>query len=158
VHADVLRAATPWPKLREVLASYTSIHRPYLDRLRIYLVNGNLSVHWTPLIREWTELHNIELLSTPTSESYLNRIDCHFRPVRESVLNASDYTGHADVALAFRSYAADATVKRCLDPLAFDIAEGVVVRPHPGLMVKAVLGRRRSTIGGLYLCTLEHLG
>jgi hypothetical protein len=43
-------------------------------------------------------------VATPTSASYLNRIACHFRPLREFVLNASDYTSHAEVAAAFRRY------------------------------------------------------
>jgi len=48
--------------------------------------------------------HNVELVATPTSASYLNRIECHFQPRREFVLNASDYTSHAEVAKAFRGY------------------------------------------------------
>jgi hypothetical protein len=35
----------------EVLAFYKYIRRRYPDRLRIYLVNDNLSPHWTPPIR-----------------------------------------------------------------------------------------------------------
>jgi len=37
------------------------------------------------------------------SASYLSRIECHFRLLREFVLNTSDYTSHADV-IAFRRY------------------------------------------------------
>ena len=37
------------------------------------------------------------------SASYLSRIECHFRLLREFVLNTSDYTSHADVAIAFTS-------------------------------------------------------
>ena len=48
--------------------------------------------------------HNVELVATPTSASLLNRIDATFRPLREFVLNASDYASHADVAVAFRRY------------------------------------------------------
>jgi hypothetical protein len=87
-----------------VLAVYKQIRRRYPDHLRIYLVNDNLSLHWTPLIREWAALHNIELVATPTSASHLNRIECHFQPLREFVLNASDYASHAEVATAFRCY------------------------------------------------------
>jgi hypothetical protein len=28
-------------------------------------------------------------------------IECHFRPLREFVVNASDYGSHADIAVAF---------------------------------------------------------
>jgi DDE superfamily endonuclease len=105
VHHDVpfggYRLAKTAP---EVLAFYQSIRRRYPDHLRMYLVNDNLSLHWTPQIRAWAEAHNVELVATPTSASHLNRIECHFRPLREFVLNASDYASHAEVALAFRRY------------------------------------------------------
>jgi transposase len=105
VHADVLFGGYRLAKTtNEVLAFYKQIRRRYPDHLRVYLVNDNLSLHWTPLIREWAALHNVELVATPTSASHFNRIECHFQPLREFVLNASDYARHADVAVAFRRY------------------------------------------------------
>jgi transposase len=105
VHADVLFGGYRLAKTTtEVLAFYRYIRRRYPDDLRIYLVNDNLSLHWTPAIRAWAESHNVELVPTPTSASHLNRIECHFRPLREFVLNASDYASHAEVAKAFRRY------------------------------------------------------
>jgi transposase len=102
VHADVLFGGYRLAKnTHEVLAFYKAIRRRYPGHLRIYLVNDNLSLHWTPTIRAWAVAHNVELVATPTSASYLNRIECHFRPLREFVLNASDYISHADVAIAF---------------------------------------------------------
>jgi homeodomain-containing protein/DDE superfamily endonuclease len=105
VHADVLFGSYRLAKTtNEVLAFYRQIRRRYPDHRRIYLVNDNLSTHWTPLVREWATLHNVELVATPTSASHFNRIECHFQPLREFVLNASDYASHAEVATAFRSY------------------------------------------------------
>jgi transposase len=105
VHADVLFGGYRLAKTAgEVLAFYKSIRRRYPAHLRIYLVNDNLSLHWTPTIRAWAAAHDVELVPTPTSASYLNRIECHFRPLREFVLNASDYASHAEVARAFRRY------------------------------------------------------
>jgi len=105
LHADVLFGGYRLAKTtNEVLAFYKFIRRRYADHLRIYLVNDNLSLHWTPMIREWADVHNIELVPTPTSASHLNRIECHFQPLREFVLNASDYGSHAAVAIAFRRY------------------------------------------------------
>jgi transposase len=105
VHADVLfggyRLAKTAP---EVLAFYQGIRRRYPAAQRLYLVNDNLSLHWTPAIRAWAESHHVELVPTPTSASYLNRIECHFQPLREFVLNAADYASHAEVARAFRRY------------------------------------------------------
>jgi len=111
VHADVLFGGYRLANTtHEVLAFHKYIRRRYPDHLRIYLVNDNLSLHWTPLIREWAALHNVELVATPTSASYLNRIECHFQPLREFVLNAADYASHADVARAFTSGPASALV------------------------------------------------
>jgi transposase len=105
VHADVLFGGyRPAKTAGEVLAFYKRIRRRYTPEQRIYLVNDNLSLHWTPATRAWAEGHNVELVATPTSASYLNRIECHFRPLREFVLYASDHTSHAEVALAFRRY------------------------------------------------------
>jgi hypothetical protein len=105
VHADVLFGGYRLAKTtHEVLAFYKYIRRRYPDHLRIYLVNDNLSLHWTPQIRTWAESHNVELVATPTSASHFNRIECHFQPLREFVLNASDYASHAEVAVAFRRY------------------------------------------------------
>jgi transposase len=105
VHADVLFGGYRLAKTAsEVLAFYKSIRRRYAEHVRVYLVNDNLSLHWTPQIRAWAETRNVELVATPTSASYLNRIECHFRPLREFVINASDYASHAEVAVAFRRY------------------------------------------------------
>src|ERR1700681_4076371 len=105
VHADVLFGSYRLAKrTTEVLAFYKQIRRRYPDHLRIYLVNDNLSLHWTPLIRVWAATHHVELVAPPASASHFNRIECHFQPLREFVLNASDYTSHANVAVAFRRY------------------------------------------------------
>jgi len=105
VHSDVLFGGYRLAKTTtEVLAFYKYIRRRYPDRAGIYLVNDNLSLQWTPQIRAWAAAHNVELVPTPTSASHLNRIECHFRPLREFVLNASDYTSHAEVGRAFRRY------------------------------------------------------
>ncbi|MBV8714997.1 MAG: IS630 family transposase [Chloroflexi bacterium] len=105
VHADVLIGGYRMTKTStEVLAFYKYIRRRYADNLRIHLVNDNLVLHWTPQIREWAASHNVELVPTPTYASHLNRIECHFQPMREFVLNASDHASHAEVAVAFRRY------------------------------------------------------
>lgn len=105
VHADRLFGAYRLAKTTgEVLAFYRQVRRRYPAEQRIYLINDNLSLHWTPQIRAWAEAHNVELVPTPTSASYLNHIECHFQPLREFVLNASDYQSHLEVAKAFRGY------------------------------------------------------
>jgi DDE superfamily endonuclease len=105
VHDDLLFGGYLLAKTSgEVLAFYQAVRRRYPADRRIYLVNDNLSLHWTPSIRAWASEHNVELVPTPTYASYLNRIECHFQPLREFVINASDYSTHADLASAFRRY------------------------------------------------------
>jgi hypothetical protein len=54
VHADLLFGGYRLAKTAsEVLAFYCSIRRGYPAELRVYLVNDNLSLHWTPVIRAW---------------------------------------------------------------------------------------------------------
>jgi hypothetical protein len=105
VHADLLFGGYRLAKTTtEVLAFYQSIRRRYPPQQCIYLVNDKLSLHCTHQIRAWAEAHNVELVATPTSASYLNRIECHFQPLREFVLNAADYANHTEVATALRRY------------------------------------------------------
>jgi hypothetical protein len=85
VHADVLLGGYRLAKTtHEVLAFYKSIRRRYPDRLRIYLVNDILSLHWTPQIRTWAESHNLELVptSTPSASSTASSVTPKFARVR----------------------------------------------------------------------------
>jgi hypothetical protein len=60
-------------------------------KIRIYLIADNLSAHKTPDIRQWAQENNVELVFTPTSASFLNRIECHFWAIGEFVVNNADY-------------------------------------------------------------------
>ena len=51
----------------------------------------NLSANWVPDIRAFADANRIELVPTPAYASYLNRIESHFRPIREFVFNNTDY-------------------------------------------------------------------
>src|SRR5436305_6259120 len=64
VHADVLFGGSRLANQRSAHV-YKYIRRRYPDHLRIYLVNDNLSLHCTPQIRAWAEVHNVELVATP---------------------------------------------------------------------------------------------
>jgi hypothetical protein len=87
------RRATYVKRTTAVLAFDTSIRRRDPERLRTSLVNDNLS------LRAWAAWHNVDLVPTPTSASHLNHIACHFRPLRECVLNASADDSHSKVTL-----------------------------------------------------------
>jgi transposase len=92
VHSDRLHGRLREHKnAGEVLAFFKQIRMRYEPRLRIYLVMDNLSTHKTPVIREWAEEANVELVFTPTYASFLNRIECHFWAIGEFVVKNADY-------------------------------------------------------------------
>ena len=92
VHADRLHGRLRTHKnAEEVLGFYRQIRMRYDPRLRIYLIADNLSTHKTPAIRDWAADSNVELVFTPTYASFLNRIECHFWPIGEFVVNNADY-------------------------------------------------------------------
>jgi hypothetical protein len=87
VQAAVLFGADRLANFTHQDVGFLQVHPPTrCEHLRIHLVNDNLSLHWTPRIRTWAAAHNLELVPTPTSASYLNRIEAIFRPLREFVL------------------------------------------------------------------------
>lgn len=84
----------------EVVGFLNQIRMRYDPRQRIYLIQDNLSAHWTPKVREWAKLANMELVPTPTYASYLNRIECHFWAIGEFVIKNADYGSWDELASA----------------------------------------------------------
>jgi transposase len=81
-----------------VIGFFNQIRMRYDPRLRIYLVQDNLSCHWTPKVREWALKANMELVPTPTYASFLNRIECHFWALGEFVVKNADYESWNELA------------------------------------------------------------
>ena len=105
VHADRLHGRLRAHKNAvEVLGFYRQIRMRYDRRLRIYLIADNLSTHKTPAIRQWADKSNVELLFTPTYASFLNRIECHFWPIGEFVINNADYPNWDALAKAMADH------------------------------------------------------
>jgi transposase len=101
VHADRLHGRLrPRKGEREVIGFFNQIRMRYDPRLRIYLVQDNLSCHWTPKVREWASKANLELVPTPTYASFLNRIECHFWALGEFVVKNADYESWEQLATA----------------------------------------------------------
>jgi transposase len=79
--------------------------RAFLDDGRaISVILDNLNHHKKREVREWCEQNKVELVFTPTYSSWANPIEAHFGPLREFVLNNSDYENHAALARAIRSH------------------------------------------------------
>jgi transposase len=67
---------------------------------RIWLVQDNLSSHWTAEVRAWADELSITLVPTPTYASWLNRIECQFGAMVKAVFAGSDYRTHDAIRAA----------------------------------------------------------
>lgn len=72
----------------------------------IFVILDNLSAHKSKKIRDWCAKHNVELCFTPTYSSWANPIECHFGPLRDFVLNNSDYPSHTTLIRRLHAYLA----------------------------------------------------
>ena len=105
VHADYLRARLrPGRDGASTLAFMKQIRLAYPRRRRMYWIQDNLSCHWTPAIRAWASENNVELVSTPTYASYLNRIESHFGAISEFVVKNADYLDWDSFGLAIANH------------------------------------------------------
>jgi len=89
---------------QEILAFFKTIRRRYADGQRIYIVLDNFSPHRKKEVFEWCDTNNIKLVFIATNASWMNRIECHFAPIRTFVINNSDYQSHKAIAKAMQNY------------------------------------------------------
>jgi transposase len=86
------------------LAAIKSARAARPDGEMIYVILDNLSAHKAKKIKAWCAKNNVELCFTPTYSSWANPIECHFGPLREFVLNNSDYTSHTGLTRRVHAY------------------------------------------------------
>ena len=67
---------------------------------RIWLIQDNLSSHWTAEVRAVAKDLGIILVPTPTYASWLNRIECHFGAMVKAVFAGSNYRNHDEIQAA----------------------------------------------------------
>jgi transposase len=87
----VVRQRKSW---QNTLAGLKSIRAKRPDGEWIYVILDNLTAHKRVDIRVWAAKNNVELCFTPTYSSWANPIEAHFGPLREFVLNNSNYPKH----------------------------------------------------------------
>lgn len=105
VHADRLWMRPTRRKCwQDVLRFLQSVRRRYHKERRIYLVLDNFSAHKRREVRAWCAANNMEMVWTATYASWMNRIECHFTPVKRFVISNSDYADHEAIARAMRKY------------------------------------------------------
>jgi transposase len=89
---------------QDLLEFLNVLRRRYHRTERLYIILDNFSPHKHRKVKAWANEHNVELVFTPTYASWLNRIECHFGPLRKFVLESSDYASHRDLAKAIQEY------------------------------------------------------
>ncbi|AOQ25199.1 hypothetical protein MTAT_00030 [Moorella thermoacetica] len=92
-----------WRELLQFL-KYLRGRYPYTERL--YIILDNFSPHHKKEVKEWAKANNVELVYTPTYASWLNRIECHFGPLRKFALTGVYYQSHKEQMQAIRRYIA----------------------------------------------------
>ena len=86
------------------LAAIKSCRTARADGELIFVILDNLSAHKAKKIRAWCAQNEVELCFTPTYSSWANPIECHFGPLRDFVLNNSDYTSHTELTRRVHAY------------------------------------------------------
>jgi transposase len=82
--------------LRLIRRRYPSVH--------VWVVQDNLSAHWTDEIRTWATNNNVTLVPTPTYASWLNRIECEFGAMVGAIFEGSDYASHDEIQAVTARY------------------------------------------------------
>src|SRR5690606_6436542 len=78
--------------------------RRYPRSQRLYIVLDNFSPHYHQKVKTWARDTDVELIYTPTYAAWLNRIACHFDPLRKSVFEGSNDASHDELAKAIQAY------------------------------------------------------
>ena len=66
----------------------------------------HLSIKDDPRVGVWAAANNIELAYTPTSASWLNRIEAQFQALRSFTVDGTDHASHHAHASMIRRYIA----------------------------------------------------
>ncbi|HUW82640.1 MAG TPA: IS630 family transposase [Phycisphaerae bacterium] len=88
----------------EFLSFLRWLRRRYRSGEILYIVLDNASFHLKAEVRAWAAEHRIRFYFTPSSASWLNRIECHFTALRNFALNNSDFRTHEEQQEAIESY------------------------------------------------------
>ena len=78
------------------------------DHIAIVMDNysPHLSTNKDSRVGDWAAANNVELAYVPTNASFLNRIECHFAPLRYFALDGTDHRDHNEQNSMIRRYIA----------------------------------------------------
>ena len=89
---------------KDFLSFLRWIRRRYRKDERLYIVMDNYKTHLKAEVLSWAKTHNVRLYFTPTSASWLNRIECELAPLKKYTLENSDYRTHEDQQAVILNY------------------------------------------------------
>jgi transposase len=70
----------------------------------LHVILDNATFHDRPEILAYAAAHRIKFYFTPTSASWLNRIECHFTALKKFALDNTDYRTHEAMQAAITHY------------------------------------------------------
>ncbi len=69
---------------------------------RVYIIQDNLSAHWTPAIRQWARANRVTLVASATQASWMNPVECHAGDLQSLVMDGSDFQSWEEIRREFR--------------------------------------------------------
>jgi transposase len=88
----------------EFLGFLRWLRRRYPSSQVLHVVLDNASFHLKIEVLTWAAAHRVRFYFTPSSASWLNRIECHFAALRKFALNNSDFRTHEEQQEAIEDY------------------------------------------------------
>jgi transposase len=89
---------------RTFLAFLQWLRGQYRSTEVLHIVLDNATFHDRPEVLAYAATHRIKFYFTPTSASWLNRIECHFTALKKFALDNTDYRSHPEMQAAIRNY------------------------------------------------------
>jgi transposase len=80
------------------------LRRQYRSSEVLHVILDNATFHDRPEVLAYAAAHRIRFYWTPTSASWLNRIECHFTALKKFTLDNTDYRSHDEMQAAIVRY------------------------------------------------------
>jgi hypothetical protein len=105
VHEDKMHGLIKKRKRRwEFLQLLGRIRKQYPSERKLFLVMDNFSPHLTDEVDDWLMNNNAERVLTATNASWMNRIECHFSPLKKFAIANSNPKNHSELRKSIQDY------------------------------------------------------
>ena len=88
----------------EFLQLLERVRKQYTEEIHLSLIMDNFSPHLTEEVDEWLKQNNAERVLTPTNASWMNRIECHFTPLKKFSIENSNPRNHSEIRKSIQKY------------------------------------------------------